>query len=301
MIGAAMRTGGRDEDWGPRRGMGDAMDGDRVNDPVRVLVVDDQTLVRKGIRSLLGLSEEVEVVGECADGDEALALLAGIEVDVVLLDLRMPGRDGIATLEAMAQRGIQVPALVLTTFDDDELVLAALRAGAKGYLLKDVTLDQLLGEAVSVSQGVPCFTGTLTVKYLRPTPLGPLSLRAETTGSEGRKFFVHAEISDAEGPTVTAEGIMISPANMPRHEELKRLLKAGFSDRLPAAIRERKDKMGFPVPLNLWLKRGGPARELIGDILGSERARTRGYLGNGLSIDAVLEVLGRERVLARLG
>lgn len=74
-----------------------------------------------------------------------------------------------------------------------------------------------------------------------------------------------------------------------KNGELKRLLKAVFSDRLPAAIRERKDKMGFPVPLNLWLKRGGPARELIGDILGSERARTRGYLGNGLSIDAVLD------------
>jgi len=74
-----------------------------------------------------------------------------------------------------------------------------------------------------------------------------------------------------------------------RNGELKRLLKAVFSDRLPSAIRERKDKMGFPVPLNLWLKRGGPARDLIGDILGSERARTRAYLLNGLSIDAVLD------------
>ena len=74
-----------------------------------------------------------------------------------------------------------------------------------------------------------------------------------------------------------------------RNGELKRLLKAVFSDRLPTAIRERKDKMGFPVPLNLWLKRGGPARELIGDILGSQRASTRDYLGSGLSIDSVLD------------
>lgn len=71
--------------------------------------------------------------------------------------------------------------------------------------------------------------------------------------------------------------------------ELKRLLKAVFSDRLPSVIRDRKDKMGFPVPLNLWLKRGGAARDLIGDILGSERARTRAYLANGLSIDDVLD------------
>lgn len=74
-----------------------------------------------------------------------------------------------------------------------------------------------------------------------------------------------------------------------KNGELKRLLKAVFANRLPAEIRNRKDKMGFPVPLNLWLKRGGPARELIGDILGSRRARDRAYLGNGLSIDAVLD------------
>lgn len=74
-----------------------------------------------------------------------------------------------------------------------------------------------------------------------------------------------------------------------RNGELKRLLKAVFSNHLPPAIRDRKDKMGFPVPLNLWLKRGGPARDMIGDILGSPRARTRPYLGNGLSIDAVLD------------
>ncbi|MEO8544346.1 MAG: asparagine synthase (glutamine-hydrolyzing) [Betaproteobacteria bacterium] len=74
-----------------------------------------------------------------------------------------------------------------------------------------------------------------------------------------------------------------------RNGELKRLLKTVFASNLPAAIRERKDKMGFPVPLNLWLKRGGPARDMIGDILGSQKARTRPYLGNGLSIDAVLD------------
>lgn len=74
-----------------------------------------------------------------------------------------------------------------------------------------------------------------------------------------------------------------------RNGELKRLLKTVFSSHLPVAIRDRKDKMGFPVPLNLWLKRGGPARDLIGDILGSQRARTRSYLGDSLSIDAVLD------------
>ena len=74
-----------------------------------------------------------------------------------------------------------------------------------------------------------------------------------------------------------------------KNGELKRLLKTVFASQLPSAIRDRKDKMGFPVPLNGWLKRGGPAREYIGDILGSARARGRGYLANGLSLDKVLD------------
>src|SRR3712207_1306920 len=119
----------------------------------RVAIVDDQTLVREGIRSLLALSPDIEVVAEGADGDEALAIVAAGAVEVLLLDLRMPRRDGIATLEAMRERGDTVPVLVLTTFDDDELVLGALRAGARGYLLKDVTLDQLIGAVRTLAGG----------------------------------------------------------------------------------------------------------------------------------------------------
>ena len=89
---------------------------------IRVAIVDDQTLVREGIRSLLALSEDVEVVGDAPDGDAALALLDEVAVDVLLLDLRMPRRDGISTLHALAERPDPPPVLVLTTFDDDELV-----------------------------------------------------------------------------------------------------------------------------------------------------------------------------------
>lgn len=110
---------------------------------IRVVITDDQTLIRQGLDSLLAITDDVAVVGHAADGDQALDLVAELSPDVLLLDLRMPGRDGIATLEALRARGSQVPVLVLTTFDDDELVLRALRAGARGYLLKDVTLEEL--------------------------------------------------------------------------------------------------------------------------------------------------------------
>jgi DNA-binding NarL/FixJ family response regulator len=135
--------------------------------PVRVVVADDQTLVRQGIRSLLALSPEVEVVGEGADGDEALRLLQDHDVDVLLLDLRMPGRDGIATLAAMRERGLHVPVLVLTTFDDEDLVLRAVLGGARGYLLKDVTLDQLVSGVRSVAAGGALLQPALTERLLR--------------------------------------------------------------------------------------------------------------------------------------
>jgi DNA-binding NarL/FixJ family response regulator len=134
---------------------------------IRALVVDDQTLVRQGIRSLLGLADDIEVVAEAEDGDAALAALATDPPDIVLLDLRMPGRDGIATLEALRAQGSAVPVLVLTTFDDDELVLRALRAGARGYLLKDVTLEQLVSAVRTVAGGGSLVQPALTERLLR--------------------------------------------------------------------------------------------------------------------------------------
>jgi len=134
---------------------------------IRVAVVDDQTLVREGIVGLLALSDRVAVRGEGADGDDALALVAAGEIDVLLLDLRMPRRDGIAVLEAMRERGLTVPVLVLTTFDDDDLVLRALRAGARGYLLKDVTLDQLVAAIMTLAGGGTLLQPGLTDRLFR--------------------------------------------------------------------------------------------------------------------------------------
>lgn len=120
---------------------------------IRVALVDDQTLVRQGIRSLLTLADDVEVVAEAGDGRAALDVIAQHRPDVVLLDLRMPVLDGIGTLRELAGAEHVPAVLVLTTFDDDEAVLAALRAGARGYLLKDVTLEQLVEAVKTVAEG----------------------------------------------------------------------------------------------------------------------------------------------------
>lgn len=173
---------------------------------IRVGVVDDQTLVRQGIRSLLGLADDVEVVGEAEDGDAALRLVEEHAPDVLLLDLRMPRRDGIATLHALDERGIDVPVLVLTTFDDDELVLQALRAGARGYLLKDVTLEQLVGAVRTLAAGGTLIEPAITDRLIRAIRGSP----------------------DREDP---AERIGPDPDLTERELEVLRLIASGYANR----------------------------------------------------------------------
>ncbi len=119
-------------------------------EPIAVLVVDDQALFREGVVTLLSAHEGVRVVGEAADGREALAQVARLAPAVVLMDLRMPGMGGVEATRKIAERHPEVRVIVLTTFDDDDEVFEALRAGAAGYLLKDVSSEKL-AEAVRVA------------------------------------------------------------------------------------------------------------------------------------------------------
>ncbi|OFE17132.1 DNA-binding response regulator [Humibacillus sp. DSM 29435] len=179
---------------------------------IRVCVVDDQTLVRKGLRGLLELDEDLSVVAEACDGDQALDAIETHHPDVVLLDLRMPGRDGIATLQELRARGRTEPVLVLTTFDDDELVLQALRAGARGYLLKDVTLEELVGAVRTLAGGGTMVQPGITDRLLR-------AVRAGGTG-------VPVEHSETAAP--------LEPLTV-RELEVLRLMASGWSNREIAA------------------------------------------------------------------
>ncbi len=120
---------------------------------IRVCLVDDQTLVRQGIRSLLALAEGIEVVAEASDGRQAVELIPQINPDVVLMDMRMPAMSGLEALQALSKANQLPPTIILTTFDDDQLVLAGMKAGAKGYLLKDVSLEQLVKAVRTVASG----------------------------------------------------------------------------------------------------------------------------------------------------
>ncbi|MBK9492990.1 MAG: Transcriptional regulatory protein DegU [Alphaproteobacteria bacterium ADurb.BinA280] len=133
---------------------------------IRVCLVDDQTLVRQGVRSLLELSQNIRVVAEASDGKQALALIPQIAPDVVLMDMRMPVMSGLEALQIMAERGDMPPTIILTTFDDDQLVLAGIKAGARGYLLKDVSLEQLVDAIERVAAGGSLVQPVMTQRLL---------------------------------------------------------------------------------------------------------------------------------------
>lgn len=133
---------------------------------ISVCLVDDQTIVRQGIRSLLELADDMTVVAECADGAQALTTVPQLKPDVMLLDLRMPEMSGIEVLQALSLRGVLPPTVILTTFDDDQLVLAGLKAGARGYLLKDVSLEQLVEAVRTVAEGGSLVAPAVTQRLL---------------------------------------------------------------------------------------------------------------------------------------
>lgn len=134
---------------------------------IRVALIDDQNLVRAGVRGLLELSEDVEVVAEGDDGDVAVALAVEHRPDVILMDMRMPKVNGDAAIRALRKADIDIPVIILTTFDDHEQVLDGIQAGAKGYLLKDVSLENLLQAIRSVARGETMIQPAITESLLK--------------------------------------------------------------------------------------------------------------------------------------
>lgn len=134
---------------------------------IRVCLVEDQMLVRLGIRSLLDLTDDIRVAAEAGDGEEAIEVITRTKPDVVLLDMRMPKLDGVGVLEALSARGTLPPTLILTTFDDDSIVFDGIRAGAKGFLLKDVSLERLTSAIRELAAGGSFIQPAVTERILR--------------------------------------------------------------------------------------------------------------------------------------
>ena len=205
---------------------------------IRIVLVDDQTLVRQGIRSLLELSGDIEIVAEASDGEEGLAAIRRERPDVVLLDVRMPKKGGIDVLRDLQADGNAPPAILLTTFDDDEVLLAGMKAGARGYLLKDVSLEQLTGAVRTVAGGGTVIRPAITERVLRGlehvrrdfdalSPPDPLTKREVEILRLMAGGYSNREIADALG---TAEGTVKNHAS-------SILSKLGVRDRTRAVLK----------------------------------------------------------------
>jgi DNA-binding NarL/FixJ family response regulator len=134
---------------------------------IRVFLVEDQALVREGIESLLGFDRGISVVGSAADGEEAVSSIPTFAPDVVLLDMRLPRLSGLDVLRRLGELRELPPTIILTTFDDDEIVLEGLRAGARGYLLKDVSLSELVDAIRAVAAGGTAIKPIISARVLK--------------------------------------------------------------------------------------------------------------------------------------
>ena len=205
---------------------------------ISVLIADDQHLIRKGLRMLLEAEPDLRVAGEAGDGGQALAQARQLDPDVILMDVRMPGLDGIQATTQLAQAGSRAKILMLTTFNLDEYVYHAMKAGASGFLLKDATSEQLTGAIRAVCAGetllAPAITRRLIEDFCRgPAPGTPAS-GADGGLSEREREVVNlvaAGLSNAE----IASSLYLSEATIKSH--ITRILaRLGLRDRVQIAV-----------------------------------------------------------------
>ncbi|MFI6646059.1 response regulator [Streptomyces sp. NPDC050529] len=209
----------------------------RTPEPIRVLLADDQPLVRTALRMVMAESTDLDVVGEAGTGEEAVRLTAELAPDVVVMDIRMPGLNGIEATERIAASPATAHVVVLTTFDDDEYVYGALRAGAAGFLVKDMALDEILAAVRVVAAGdaliAPGVTRRLIKDFVgRPASSPPRRpLTAITDREREVLVLVGSGLSNAE----IAERLFISVATAKTY--LTRLLaKLDARDRVQLVI-----------------------------------------------------------------
>jgi DNA-binding NarL/FixJ family response regulator len=208
---------------------------------IRVLIADDQPLMRTGFRMILDAEPDLEVVGEAADGAEAVRLAAGARADVVLMDVRMPGMDGIEATRRLAGDGVQDPVrvLILTTFDLDEYVLSALRAGASGFLLKDVPPEDLVDAIKVVAAGdallAPSVTRRLLDRFAASLPDPAATRPAALDTLTARELEVLGLVARGMSNAEIAEHLVVSETTVKTHVG-RVLAKLDLRDRVQAVV-----------------------------------------------------------------
>ncbi len=202
---------------------------------IRVLIADDHAVVRQGLRTFLELQEDVEVVGDVADGEQAVAAALDLDPDVVLMDLVMPGVDGVEAIGRIAQRSPATRVIALTSFLDDDKVLPAVRAGAAGYLLKDVGPNDLVRAIRTVHEGEALLHPAVAARLMEEVAGPRLTSVQDGDPLTARERDVLAEIARGLSNKRIARELGISEATVKVHVS-NVLRKLGVTDRTQAAL-----------------------------------------------------------------
>ena len=202
---------------------------------IRVVIADEQTLVRTGLRMILAAEPDIEVVGEAADGAEAVASCAEQQPDVVLMDVRMPGVDGIEATRTITATGDRARVLVLTTFDLDEYVYDALRAGASGFLLKDAPEERLTTAIRVVADGGSLFAPSVTRRLIEEFARRPELPRTDLSPLTERESEVLRLVARGLSNAEIATTLFVTENTVKTHVA-RMLMKLGVRDRVQAVV-----------------------------------------------------------------
>jgi DNA-binding NarL/FixJ family response regulator len=211
---------------------------------IRVLIADDHPLYRDGLRAMLAAAPETELVGEATTGDEAIAQAADLQPDVLLMDLQMPGTNGIEATRRIRQTSPHIAILVVTMFSDDDSVFAALRAGAQGYVLKGADRAELLRAITAVSRGEAIFSPTIAQRLMRHfATLSAERMPPLFPELTDRERVILELIAQGRSNTEIASRLVLSPKTVRNHIS-NILSKLQVADRAQAIIRAREAGLG---------------------------------------------------------
>ena len=214
-----------------------------MNQIIKVLLVDDQSLFREGLRTLLEVQPDFQVVGEAANGEEALRLTATNQPEVVLMDLRMPVMDGVTATRRVRDLFPNIRVIVLTTFDDDETVFDGLRAGAVGYLLKDVTSEKLCEAIRAASRGEyfmqPSITAKVMSEFTRMARTPRTQVNDLAVDLSSRELEVLRQVATGASNKEIADLLVIAEGTVKNHLT-SILAKLDARDRMQAVLKARQ-------------------------------------------------------------
>ncbi len=214
---------------------------------IKVLIADDHVFYREGVRAFLENAPDINVVGEAGNGDEAIAKAGELQPDVILMDLKMPGINGIESTRRIHETHPRIGVLVLTMFDEDDSVFAAMRAGARGYLLKDADKDEVVRAIVAVERGEAIFSPAIAQRMIQyfsaPSKPSVKSQNSEFAGLTERELEILDLIAQGHNNTVISNKLSLSIKTVQNYVS-SILTKLQVVDRSQAIVRAREAGLG---------------------------------------------------------